>query len=179
MSRIVLAITVAEDEVDAVENQIDKVLREYRYKLQRFELEDGDELLKLSVAKEGIVEGLKTWIDNALTSATPEARYARQLAEEMASYQSPPEDLPGISESAGLALEALAKRREELAAERARELAERNAREQEERRQRFAELDRAADEARRVRQAAKADSGCPGGCSRGGEGPACGRPGCY
>lgn len=175
MSRIALVITVDSEDADRVEHQVDAVLREYRYKLQRFELEDGDELLKLSVAKDAITAGLGAMVKTMLDRATPEALYAAQLAKEMSEYEAPPDDTPEEIATPS-AFHAYRLQREE---KRAAELAERNTRAQEESRRRFEELDLAADEARRQRQGAKAESGCPGGCSRGGEGPPCGRPGCY
>lgn len=181
MPRIVLAIEIdTETEATAVEYRIDSNLREYRYKLHRYELEDGDELLKLSVAKDAITQGLAEVVDKHLRLATPEQRLAMQFAQELSDYRSPPDDTPepvyATMEDARAALEA---RRAERELARRVEQAERNAREQEAARKRYEELDRRAEDERRARAAAKADSGCPGGCSRGGEGPACGRPGCY
>lgn len=138
MGRTVLTIELigaSEDAKNDLEHYVDVFLCKHRYRLRRYELEDGDDLLKLSVAKDAIVAGFAQLVET-VTNMTPEQRRAMALAEELATYRSPPADL--VEPRADWGQSVLA-------------------------RLKIAEPDR----------------GCPGGCSRGGEGPPCGRPGCY
>jgi len=128
------------------------------------DLDDGDELVKMSTVKNAVRTGLENCY---VIPAEPE-------------FVTEPDTNPGISPAAHNAISEYARARAEERA--AREAAERPAQiraRQDERRAELEEYDRAAARERDRRLFERRERECHGGCSRGGEGPSCGKPGCY
>lgn len=137
-------------------------------------LEDGDELMRMSTAKRAVTAGLESWIEtdsirDAISRAVGHYANAPESIECSSSGPWPADHDAEINRPP--IVEISEARRAELGAERRAQRAAQTIAEQAARRIELEELDRRAAEAARERT-------CAGGCSRGGEGPACGRRGC-
>lgn len=141
-------------------------------------LEVGDELMRMSSAKNAIEAGLKTWIEtDSMRAAIAHAVQEHTTTEP--DWDPPPGPDPWPADHDRDIHKLSEERRAELEAERVKKRTELTLLEQVSRRAELEELDRRAAEATALRQSRRADDDpCAGGCSRGGEGPACGRRGC-
>lgn len=165
-------------------------------------LESGDELMRMSTAKRAVTAGLESWIETDSVRAS-----IAKAVDEYAGMPEPSSDEPIEWPPPALKriAEQSEERRAELEAARVKERTERTLLEQVERRKELEDLDRRAEEVKRERTAyvhipeptaeqraarvigpitvfgsrdRAADDPCAGGCSRGGDGPPCGRRGC-